>query len=84
MKTRCTCVLVVCLFGLLLMGGTAKASLVAPGTTITSVDPFVGPPGTLLASKTENFVSVLGPTDFSGAVTEAVYRDFIAPLRPSE
>jgi hypothetical protein len=61
---------------LFLSGSLAHATLLTPGSTITSsFDPFVGPPGTLLASKTESFVSVLGATDFSGSETEAVYRD---------
>src|SRR5690242_6130115 len=38
---------------------------------------FAGSPGTLLASVTRPFTSALGASDFSGSVSESVYRDAV-------
>ena len=60
----------------LVLTGPAGATILVPGGTIIPA-PFSGAPGTLLASITSPFVSVLGPADFSGVATEAVYRDAV-------
>jgi len=54
----------------------ASAAILLPGGTVVAT-PFSGSPGTLLASVTSPFVSVLGPADFSGTATEAVYLDSV-------
>jgi hypothetical protein len=64
---------------LLLMTGAANATILAPGTTVIPAT-FAGSPGTLLATVTSPFTSVLGSSDFTGTVTEAVYRDSVTGL----
>jgi hypothetical protein len=64
---------------LLLMAGSANATILLPGTTVVP-GAFAGSPGTLLATVTSPFTSVLGAQDFSGTVTEAVYRDSVTGL----
>ena len=58
----------------LVLTAPASATLLLPGGTVIPA-PFSGAPGTLLASITSPFTSVLGAGDFSGVATEAVYRD---------
>jgi hypothetical protein len=60
----------------LLLTTSASAAILAPGGTVIAT-PFSGSPGTLLASVTSPFVSVLGPGDFNGNATEAVYLDSV-------
>ena len=60
-----------------LIGRSANATPLVPGATVIP-SPFAGSPGLLLASTGAlSFTSSLGATDFSGTVTENVYRDTV-------
>ena len=54
----------------------ASATPLAPGGSVVPGS-FTGAPGVLQISKTATFVSVLGAPDYSGTVTEAVYKDSV-------
>jgi hypothetical protein len=62
------------LLTLALISLPANATPLPPGGSVAP-SAFAGSPGTLLTSATQNFTSTLGASDFSGTVTEAVYRD---------
>jgi len=61
---------------LALISSPASATALLPGTSVVA-SAFVGSPGTLVTSATQTFTSTLGASDFSGTVTEAVYRDSV-------
>jgi hypothetical protein len=69
-------ILILTLLSVALICLPANATALLPGTTVVPSS-FAGSPGTLEATHTATFVSTLGPTDFSGTVTEAVYLDSI-------
>ena len=61
--------------GMLALTTPAGAIVLTPGNSDVTATSFSGAPGTLIATATSSFTSVLGASDFSGSVTEDVYKD---------
>jgi hypothetical protein len=72
-------ILLIMLLTMAVFTSPAGATLLPPGGTVVAA-PFSGAPGTLLASNSAPFTSVLGAVDFSGTATEAVYMDSVTRL----
>lgn len=68
---------VIVVLGFALFSHSVSATPLPPNSTVLAITQFGASPGTLQATTTSPFTSSLGAGDFSGTVTESVYKDSV-------